>query len=156
MLCSQVSVRQRIWEQAPTVSRSLAFTEPVVEPAQILPAIERLAHDLAKELSGRAARRLTLTASLPGGTRRASRLSKRPLTQARHIRQQALFALHDSRAQGQPIERITLEVTAPEPLGVQEGLDYDFHLDGSQDADAELCAGPYRRIRVAGWARVAS
>jgi nucleotidyltransferase/DNA polymerase involved in DNA repair len=112
----------RPFEQAPTVSRSLAFTEPVVEPAQILPAIERLAHDLAKELSGRAARRLTLTASLPGGTRRASRLSKRPLTQARHIRQQVLFALHDSQAQGHPIERITVELAAPEPLGVQEGL----------------------------------
>ena len=112
----------RPFEQVPTVSRSLAFTEPVVEPGQLLPALDRLANEVAQLLGGRAARRLTLTASLPGGTRRASRLSKRPLTQARHIRQQALFALHDSRAQGQPIERITLEVTAPEPLGVQEGL----------------------------------
>jgi len=112
----------RPFEQVPTVSRSLAFTEPVVEPGQLLPAIDRLAEELARQLGGRAARRLTLTASLPGGTRRASRLSKRPLTQARHIRQQALFALHDSRAQGQPIERITLELAAPEPLGVQEGL----------------------------------
>lgn len=112
----------RPFEQVPTVSRSLAFTEPVVEPAQLLPAIDRLANELARQLGGRAARRLTLTAKLPGGTRRASRLSKRPLTQARHIRQQALFALHDSRVQGQPVERITLELAAPEPLGVQEGL----------------------------------
>ena len=112
----------RPFEQVPTVSRSLAFTEPVLEPGQLLPAIDRLAAELAAELGDRAARRLTLTAGLPGGTRRASRLSKRPLTQARHIRQQALFALRDSRAQGQPIERLTLELTAPEPLGVQEGL----------------------------------
>src|SRR5690606_41954407 len=67
-------------------------------------------------------RRLTLTARLPSGTRRASRLSKRPLTQARHIRQQALFALADSHVTGQPIERLTLELASPERLSEQEGL----------------------------------
>ncbi len=112
----------RPFEAPPTVSRSLTFTEPVLEPGQLFPALDRLAGELAGELGGRAARRLTLTARLPGGTRRASRLSKRPLTQARHIRQQALFALQDSRAQGQPIAGLTLELATPERLGVQEGL----------------------------------
>jgi len=104
------------------LSRTLTFTEPVREPHQLLPALDRLSGELAGALAGRAARRLTLTATLPGGQRRASRLSKRPLTQARHIRQQALFALHDSRAQGHDIERLTLELATPERLGSQEGL----------------------------------
>ncbi|HEX7001919.1 MAG TPA: hypothetical protein VF164_09505 [Trueperaceae bacterium] len=112
----------RPFEPAPTVARSLTFEDPVVEPHRILPALDRLAGELARELGGRTTRRLTLTASLPGGTRRASRLSKRPLTQARHIRQQALFALEDSHAYGQPIERLTLELASPERLGEQEGL----------------------------------
>lgn len=105
-----------------SLSRSLSFTEPVREPHQLLPALDRLSGELAGALAGRAARRLTLTATLPHGQRRASRLSKRPLTQARHIRQQALFALHDSHAQGHDIERLTLELAAPERLASQEGL----------------------------------
>src|SRR5690606_1877380 len=63
-----------------------------------------------------------LTANLPGGTLRASRLSKRPLTQARHIRQQALFALRDSDAEGRAIERLTVELSAPERVGLQQGI----------------------------------
>jgi len=105
-----------------TLSRTLTFAEPVREPHQLLPALDRLSGELAGALGGRASRRLTLTATLPSGQRRASRLSKRPLTQARHIRQQALFALHDSRAQGHDIERLTLELTAPERSASQEGL----------------------------------
>jgi len=105
-----------------TVQRSLAFPDPVREPHQLLPAIDRLAAELERALAGRAARRLTLTATLPGGQRRASRLAKRPLQQARHIRQQALFALHDSHAEGRPVERLTVELSAPERLGAQEGI----------------------------------
>lgn len=105
-----------------TVQRSLAFPEPVREPHQLLPAIDRLASELERALAGRAARRLTLTATLPGTQRRASRLAKRPLQQARHIRQQALFALHDSRAEGRPIERLTLELSSPERTGAQDGI----------------------------------
>ncbi len=105
-----------------TITRTLAFSEPVREPYRLLPALERLAGELEGALSGRAARRLTLTASLPSGTLRASRLSKRPLTQARHIRQQALFALRDSNAEGHDIERLTVELAAPERIGLQQGL----------------------------------
>ncbi len=112
----------RRFEPPPTVARSLTFSDPVVEPHRLLPALDRLSGELARELGGRSTRRLTLTARLPSGTRRASRLSKRPLTQARHIRQQALFALEDSRATGQPIERLTLELASPERLSEQEGL----------------------------------
>lgn len=112
----------RQFEPPPTVARSLTFSDPVVEPHRLLPALDRLSGELARELGGRATRRLTLTARLPSGTRRASRLSKRPLTQARHIRQQALFALEDSHVTGQPIERLTLELASPERLSEQEGL----------------------------------
>ena len=105
-----------------TITRTLAFSEPVREPYRLLPALERLAGELEGALSGRAARRLTLTAGLPHGTLRASRLSKRPLTQARHIRQQALFALRDSNAEGHDIERLTVELAAPERIGLQQGL----------------------------------
>src|SRR5690606_5248708 len=102
--------------------RTLTFSEPVREPHRILPALDRLAGELEGALSGRAARRLTLTANLPGGTLRASRLSKRPLTQARHIRQPALFAWHDSNAEAGDIERLTVELAAPERIGLQQGL----------------------------------
>lgn len=109
--------------QLPTViTRTLAFSEPVREPYRLLPALDRLAGELEGALSGRSARRLTLTANLPSGTVRASRLSKRPLTQARHIRQQALFALRDSEAEGRDVERLTLELASPERIGLQSGI----------------------------------
>lgn len=104
------------------ISRSFTFYEPAREPYHLLPALARLAGELEGELGGRAARRLTLTANLPNGTLRASRLSKRPLTQARHIRQQALFALRDSDAEGRTIERLTVELAAPERIGIQQGI----------------------------------
>jgi protein ImuB len=105
-----------------TLRRSLAFPEPVREPYQLLPAIDRLAGELERALAGRASRRLTLTTTLSGGQRRATRLAKRPLQQARHIRQQALFALRDSHVDGRFVERLTLELASPERLGMQEGL----------------------------------
>jgi hypothetical protein len=129
------------------LSRTLTFTEPVREPHQLLPALDRLSGELAGALAGRAARRLTLTATLPSGQRRASRLSKRPLTQARHIRQQALFALHDSRAQGHDIERLTLELATPERLGSQEGLwPQRERRQRALDATAERFPGAPRRL----------
>ena len=112
----------RPYQLPETLRRSLSFTEPVQEPHQLLPALDRLASALELALAGRSARHLTLTATTAGGKRRASRLAKRPLQQARHISQQALFALHDSQAEGRPIERLTLELTAPSRVGEQEGL----------------------------------
>jgi len=112
----------RPFQQPETVERSLTFTEPVLEPHELLTALERLSVELERALDGRVARRLTLTATTPGGKRRASRLAKRPLQQARQIRQQALFALHDSQAEGRPIERLTVELAAPTRVGQQESL----------------------------------
>ena len=130
-----------------TLSRSLTFAEPVREPQQLLPALDRLSGELAGALAGRAARRVTLTATLSGSQRRATRLSKRPLTQARHIRQQALFALHDSRAQGQDIERLTLELAAPERIGTQEGLwPQRERRQRALDATAERFPGAPKRL----------
>ena len=108
--------------QPETVRRSLTFTEPVLEPHEVIGALDRLSAELEKALDGRVAQRLTLTATTPGGKQRASRLAKRPLQQARHIRQQALFALEDSRAQGRPIESLTLELAAPTRIGRQQSL----------------------------------
>ena len=112
----------RPYHQPETVRRSLTFTEPVLEPREVMSALDRLSSELEKALDGRVAQRLTLTATTPGGKQRASRLAKRPLQQARHIRQQALFALEDSRAQGRPIERLTLELASPTRIGQQESL----------------------------------
>lgn len=112
----------RPYHQPETVRRSLTFTEPVLEPHEVLSALDRLSSELEKALDGRVAQRLTLTATTPGGKQRASRLAKRPLQQAQHIRQQALFALEDSRAQGRPIERLTLELASPTRIGQQESL----------------------------------
>lgn len=131
-----------------TVQRSLTFPDPVREPRQLLPAIDRLAAELERALAGRAARRLTLTATLAGGQRRASRLAKRPLQQARHIRQQALFALQDSRAEGRPIERLTVELSAPERLGVQEGI-WPGREQREQALEATLERFPAAAKRVA-------
>lgn len=112
----------RPYQLPETLRRSLSFTEPVQEPQQLLPALDRLSRSLERALAGRSARHLTLTATTASGKRRASRLAKRPLQQARHISQQALFALHDSQAEGRPIERLTLELSAPSRVGHQESL----------------------------------
>lgn len=116
--------RTRLRPQRPPAAlrRSLAFEEPAREPRDLLPALERLSTALERALAGRAARRLTLTAGLAGSQRSATRLSKRPLTRAPQIRQQALFALQDSGATEAGIERLTLELAAPRRLGVQGGL----------------------------------
>ena len=53
--------------------RSLTFTEPVLEPREVLHALDRLSSELEKALDGRVAQRLTLTATTPGGEQRASR-----------------------------------------------------------------------------------
>lgn len=105
-----------------TLARSLTFQHPIREPHQFIPALERLSTELERALDGRASHRLTLVTALDGKQRRASRLSKRPLSEARHIRQQALFALNDSDVAGERIERLTIELTNPERVALQEGL----------------------------------
>lgn len=105
-----------------TLARSLAFSRPVREPRQLIPALDKLSSELERALDGRASHRLTLTTALGVGQLRASRLSKRPLAQARHIRQQALFALRDSGVAGQHIERLTIELSDPQRAAQQDGL----------------------------------
>ncbi len=112
----------RPYRLPPSVRRSIAFDEPAREPRELLPALERLAGELERALEGRAARRLTLTATLGGTQRRATRLSKRPLTRARQIRQQALFALSDSGGAGLGVERLTVELASPHRLAMQGAL----------------------------------
>lgn len=116
------STRLRPFEPPAALRRSLAFEELAREPFELLPALERLSASLERGLDGRGARRLTLTAGLSAGQRRVTRLSKRPLTRAPQIRQQALFALDDSGAAAIGIERLTLELAAPQRLGLQSGL----------------------------------
>lgn len=112
----------RTYEQPETVRRSLTFTEPVLEPRDLHAALSRLASSLEDALRGRAARHVTLTAATPGGERRASRLAKRPMTRAPGIFQQALYALSDSQAEGQPVQGLALELTSPTLTSRQESL----------------------------------
>lgn len=105
-----------------TIARSLSFSHPVREPHQLVPALDRLSLELERALAGRASQRLTLTARFGDGQGRVSRLSKRPLSEARHIRQQALFALRDSDVAGRHVERLTLELAGPVRMAAQEGL----------------------------------
>ena len=65
----------RPFHQPETVRRSLTFTEPVLEPREVMSALDRLSSELEKALDGRVAQRLTLTATTPGGKQRASRLA---------------------------------------------------------------------------------
>ncbi len=105
-----------------TLARSLAFRYPIREPRQLIPALERLSSELERALDGRASHRLTLITELGSEEHRTTRLSKRPLTEARQIRQQALFALQDGDVAGQSIERLTIELAGPARLALQEGL----------------------------------
>lgn len=116
------STRPRPFELPATLRRSITFEELAREPFELLPALERLSASLERGLDGRASRRLTLTAGSSAGQRRVTRLSKRPLTRAPQIRQQALFALDDSGAAPLGIERLTVELAAPQRLGLQGGL----------------------------------
>lgn len=112
----------RPYQQPEAVRRSLTFTEPVLEPFQLSAALERLASELERALEGRSARRLTLLAAVSGVQRSGSRLSKEPLARADQIKRQALLALRDSRAQGLPVDSLTLELAAPRRFSAQEGL----------------------------------
>ena len=128
--------------------RSVAFTEPAREPHELLPALERLSTALERALAGRASRRLTLTASLAEAQRSATRLSKRPLTRAPQIRQQALFALQDSGATEAGIDRLTLELATPRRLSVQSGL-WRAHEQRQRALEAALERYPGAMVQFA-------
>lgn len=134
--------------QAPTVlRRTLAFERPLFEPADLEPALDRLARSLALELGGRAARHVTVATEGGGGARRASRLAKRPLRAAGQIRQQALFALRDTGAAAAGIEGLTVELAAPERFTQAVGL-WDARQRQEAAVDAVLERYPHALARV--------
>lgn len=104
--------------------RSLSFERPSFEPADIDPALDRLARSLALALAleGRAAQHLTLIAERGPNARHATRQAKTPLRQARQILQQARFALRDSGAAPHGIDTLILELGAPQSSAEQGGL----------------------------------
>lgn len=107
--------------------RQLHCDEPLLEPAQLLPALERLARDVGLALAGRSATLLTLEAVAGGDTWRATRRAKVPLTSAGALLRQAHAALHDSgvaaaQAAGHGVDALALELAEPRRAAHQEGL----------------------------------
>jgi len=135
------------WAVPAVLRRTLAFERPLFEPAELEPALDRLARSLALELHGRAARHLTVATEGGAGARRASRLAKRPLRAAGQIRQQALFALRDTGAAASGIAGLTVELAAPERLAEAVGL-WDARRQHEAAADAVLERYPHALVRV--------
>lgn len=141
--------RQRLtaWSPPSVLRRRLAFERPLFEPAELEPALDRLARSLALGLEGRAVRHVTVATEGGGGPRRASRLAKRPLRAAGQIRQQALFALRDSGAAAGGIEDLTVELADPERVADAVGL-WDARRQQEAAVDAVLERYPHALVRV--------
>jgi len=141
--------RQRLtaWAPPAVLRRRLAFERPLFEPAELEPALDRLARSLALGLEGRAARHVTVATEGGGGPRRASRLAKRPLRAAGQIRQQALFALRDTGAAAGGIEDLTIELADPERVADAVGL-WDARRQQEAAVDAVLERYPHALVRV--------
>jgi len=141
--------RQRLtaWAPPAVLRRRLAFERPLFEPAELEPALDRLARSLALGLEGRAARHVTVATEGGGGPRRASRLAKRPLRAAGQIRQQALFALRDTGAAAGGIEDLAIELADPERVADAVGL-WDARRQQETAVDAVLERYPHALVRV--------
>jgi len=141
--------RQRLtaWAPPAVLRRRLAFERPLFEPAELEPALDRLARSLALGLAGRAARHVTVATDGGGGPRCASRLAKRPLRAAGQIRQQALFALRDTGAAAGGIEDLTIELADPERVADAVGL-WDTRRQQETAVDAVLERYPHALVRV--------
>ncbi|MFU8888064.1 MAG: hypothetical protein ACNA8N_05645 [Trueperaceae bacterium] len=135
------------WAPPAVLRRRLAFERPLFEPAELEPALDRLARSLALGLEGRAARHVTVATEGGGGPRRASRLAKRPLRAAGQIRQQALFALRDTGAAAGGIEDLAIELTDPERVADAVGL-WDARRQQEAAVDAVLERYPHALVRV--------
>ena len=139
--------RLTAWTPPAVLRRRLAFERPLFEPAELEPALDRLARSLALGLGGRAARHVTVATEGGGGPRRASRLAKRPLRAAGQIRQQALFALRDTGAAAGGIEDLTIELADPERVAEPVGL-WDARRQQEAATDAVLERYPHALVRV--------
>jgi len=96
----------------PTVKASYAFEEPALEPFQIVPVLEKFAGELAEQLAGRAAYRLTVVAEAHKLALKATRLAKEALNDALSIFRLAMLTLDDTRAPPLGIETLSLELGA--------------------------------------------
>jgi hypothetical protein len=139
--------RLTAWAPPTVLRRRLAFERPLFEPAELEPALDRLARSLALGLEGRAARHVTVATEGGGGPRRASRLAKRPLRAAGQIRQQALFALRDTGAAASGIENLAIELADPERVADAVGL-WDARRQQEAAVDAVLERYPHALVSV--------
>jgi protein ImuB len=136
------------WRPPAVLRRSLAFDQPLFEPHDLEPALDRLARSLALDLAGRAARHVTVAAEGAGGPRRATRVAKRPLRRAGQIRQQALFALRDTGAAVHGVEGLSVELAEPERVAESVGL-WDARAQRELALDAVLERFPRALVQVA-------
>lgn len=116
-----------VWTAPARLRRELRFDEPLREPWQLDPAVERLATTLEAALAGRGGTRLTVVIEVEGGARHVTRIAKRPLTSAAAIARQAHAALDEGglaadAAQRGGVEALTLTLDEPRRLSAQEGL----------------------------------
>ncbi len=96
---------------APRLSAQLVFDDPVVEPHQLHPALEKLGSQVFVKLGNRAASRLTVVALCQGLELKATRMSKTPLRHAGEIIRLALLTLDDTHAPPLGIDALTLELS---------------------------------------------
>jgi len=96
---------------APRLSAQLVFDDPVVEPHQLHPALEKLGSQVFVNLGNRAASRLTVVALCQGLELKATRMSKTPLRHAGEIIRLALLTLDDTHAPPLGIDALTLELS---------------------------------------------
>jgi protein ImuB len=110
------------WTPPTVLRRTAIFEQPLFEPADLDPAIDRLSRSLALALRGRAASLVGVVATHKEGVAQRARRAKEPLQNAGRIRQQAWFALRESGAAERGIERLSIELSNPERQSRSIGL----------------------------------
>ncbi len=93
------------------LSAHLEFDEPASEPHVLHPALEKLGSQVAVNLGGRAASRLTVVALRQGLELKATRISKAPLRHLGEITRLALLTLEDTHAAPLGIDTLSVELS---------------------------------------------
>ena len=104
------------------VSTSHEFEDAVSEPYTLHPVLEQLSKWVADTLAGKSAHRLVLTATAQGIELKATRVAKKPLSDAATIGRLAHLALEETHAPPLGVTALKLELSALSRSSTQGSL----------------------------------
>jgi len=111
-----------MYQPLPTLTAEVDFDLPCREPGELMPALEPLAEEVARELRQVAARRVSVVVEVRGGLpRRATRILFEAATEPRRVLSAARPLLMEVLDGGAEVERLAIELGALRPVTAGQG-----------------------------------